>query len=67
MRLLLYGSESKDKDAIDFMDAQINEFNSYDRSLKKVAHGSRSFDEDQVKLGMRKIEELLYLILSRSV
>ena len=67
MRLLLYGSESNAKgEEIGFMNSQIKEFASYDRSLKEVAHGSQSPNKDQVNLGMQKIEELLYLILSRS-
>jgi hypothetical protein len=66
VRLLLYGAENNvpPKD-IDFITSQVSEYVSDDGNLKKVAHGSQSLDCESVSLAMKKIEELVYLILSR--
>jgi hypothetical protein len=66
VRLLLYGSEDNPQpDDANFFAAQLSEYVSEDGNLKKVAHGSQQLNRERVRLGMEKIEELLYLILSR--
>jgi hypothetical protein len=62
---LANGSESKPQAETDLANVQVTEFTALVNSFQKVAHGSQSLSKDQVDLGMRKIEELLYLILSR--
>jgi hypothetical protein len=66
VRLLLYGPEANipNKD-IDFVASQISEYISEREDVIKVAHGSQQLNRESMRIKMEKIEELLYLILSR--
>jgi Predicted pPIWI-associating nuclease len=65
VRLLLYGPKDNipNKD-IDFVASQLSDYVSERKNLIKAAHGSQ-LNRESVRLGMQKIEELVYLILSR--
>lgn len=67
VRLLMYGPEEVglDQNKIDEIERAVGQYVNDDGTLKKVAHGSKSFSKEQAKLSMKKIEELLYLILKR--
>jgi hypothetical protein len=66
VRLLMYGAEDNIRaEGTNFIASQISEYVSEDTNLKEIAHGSQPLSRESVRLGMEKIEELLYLILSR--
>ncbi len=66
VHLLLYGDDGKiDPRQVAFYASQVSEYVSEDGNLKKIAHGSQELGRESIRLGMQKIEELLYLMLSR--
>ena len=67
VRLLLYGPKDNipNKD-IDFVASQISEYISERKDLIEVAHGAQQPNRESMRLKMEKMEQFLYLILSRT-
>jgi len=67
IRFLLYDAsdEALDEVELERMERAIRLYVDDDGALKQVAHGSKSFSQQEAKLSMQNIEELLFLTLRR--
>jgi hypothetical protein len=64
LRFLLYGPElASDAKEENFIKTQTEEFFDTQKLVSKTAHGSGKYHREEVKLGLQKIEQLLFLIL----